>query len=343
MPDGVVYGTADNKVISLNPGAERIFAVTTEEAKGRNIEEFITVTIIGRPREVVSKELMAKGEVRIEAEVTNRLGEKYIVLATIKRFSDLNGKITGWISVYTDISPLRLNDELKAANNYLEQLAFISAHDIKSPIVSLAGLTDMLSKSTDLTAKDRQILELVQGLVTQMNKTNKGLNEILKLRKNLTDGYAQPTENKTLEEILQAVRNLIDADIEKCGAQLNIELNGFKSLPLPAYYMQSVFQNLLSNAIKYRDPQRPLVISVTATPAANGIVQIAIADNGKGFNMEHNRDRVFGIFKRFHNDVEGAGVGLHIVKSIIEAYGGNITVNSRQNVGTTFVIELRTA
>jgi signal transduction histidine kinase len=118
-------------------------------------------------------------------------------------------------------------------------------------------------------------------------------------------------------------------------------MNGVSEIHFPFFYLQSVFYNLLANAIKYRDPGRELIIRFEAQRIDKQAFRFVIADNGLGFDMSRAKDKLFGVFKRFHPNIEGTGLGLHIVKSIVDAYGGEIAVNSEVGKGTTFEITLK--
>ena len=234
----------------------------------------------------------------------------------------------------------KLNEGFMAANSYLEQLAYISAHDIKSPIHTLGGLVDLLIKSENISPAGREIMRLQKKAVLQMQQTNNGLNDILKLRQGLLSKEAILLNPQPLGQIVTAVKETLQLDIDKSGAQINIQLNGLEFIPFPFVYMQSMFYNLIANAIKFRSPDRPLVINVEAKKLNDNNFRFSVADNGLGFDILRSKTKLFGIFKRFHPQIEGTGVGLHIVKSIAEAFGGEITANSEPGKGTEFVVIL---
>ena len=340
-PDGIVYGSLDNKIISLNESAEKLLEVSNEEARGHNIDDFLQVKIIGTNREQVRNDLADKGYSRHEAELTNLKGKKYIVLTSVKTVNNIPGHGPGWIAIYNDISPLKLNDELKAANDYLEQLAFISAHDIKSPIHTLSSLTYFLLKSEKLDDKDREMLVMQHNVIEQMQRTNLALNDILKLRKGLLSKNTMHTQTLPLPVIVNNVVHALHNDIERAGASINIKLQHVAHITFPFYYLQSVFHNLITNALKFSDVARPLVITIDGKETADNTFWFTVADNGLGFDVERTRPKLFGIFKRFHPGTEGTGVGLHITKSIVDAYGGHITVTSAPGAGTTFKITFK--
>ena len=141
--------------------------------------------------------------------------------------------------------------------------------------------------------------------------------------------------------LIDNITGLFENEIKQAGAKVEIEIDPLASLPLQQIYFQSLFYNLFSNAIKYRDAFRPLEIKFTGRKADSDTIQFIMEDNGLGFDMVHNRKRLFGMFKRFHNHVEGTGVGLHMVKSIVDAFGGTIDVESQPGKGTRFEITFK--
>ncbi|MCX6295044.1 MAG: ATP-binding protein [Bacteroidetes bacterium] len=104
-------------------------------------------------------------------------------------------------------------------------------------------------------------------------------------------------------------------------------------------YIESIFYNLISNAIKYRSNEGKHHI-VISTKKEKNIFHFTISDNGKGIDLEKNGKYIFGLYKRFHSEVEGKGLGLHMVKTQVEALGGHISVESEVEKGTTFKITL---
>ena len=122
------------------------------------------------------------------------------------------------------------------------------------------------------------------------------------------------------------------------GAQLHVEVSACARLTFSPKNLRSVVYNLLSNAIKYRAPGRPLRVQMRCS-SADGATVMEVQDNGLGLNALQ-QGKLFGMFVRLHNHVEGTGIGLYMVKKIAENAGGTITVHSEAGVGTTFVVSL---
>ncbi len=349
LPDGIIYGDLDNYIVSLNKGAETLFEITSEQAMGKHIEEIISFRIIGN-REANRRELMEKGFLRHEVELTNRSGRKVTLLVNVKLVLDIETNKTGWVCIYTDITPLRLNEELKEAlrklevnNQYLEQLAYISAHDIKAPIIALQGLTDVLVKAEAIRPDYSDVMKMITDKIRLMERTNHSLNSILKLRKNLLSKSDEDARQLPLDLILNEVLSNLKPEISESNCVVKVDLDDTGKVLFPCNHLSRILNNLIANAIKYRHPERVLVINIRVARLNNNLFLITVTDNGIGFDLSQNKDKLYGIFKRFHNHIDGSGVGLHIVKSIVDSYGGSIDVESEVGKGTSFKITYNTA
>ena len=105
-------------------------------------------------------------------------------------------------------------------------------------------------------------------------------------------------------------------------------------------YLESILLNLLTNAIKYSSPNRKPSIRVY-TKKTKGAVQLYFADNGLGIDLERHKDKIFGLYQRFHDHADSKGLGLYMVNSQIRVMGGEIEVESEVNKGTTFIITFK--
>jgi signal transduction histidine kinase len=105
-------------------------------------------------------------------------------------------------------------------------------------------------------------------------------------------------------------------------------------------YLESILLNLLKNSIKYNSPTRKLKINITANQMEDCVVLI-FNDNGIGIDLERNRDKIFGLYQRFHDYPDSKGLGLYLVKSQVETMGGTIGIESKVNIGTTFKLTFK--
>lgn len=347
LPDGIILCDMEARVLDMNAGAEKTFGVKREDAINKSVTRLAELDFVGSDLKLVQKDLREKGIVRCEVNIRNADGREVLVLVTGKVMENQYDNITRVVCVYTDISMLRLNEELKQAllqqqenNRYLEQLAYIGAHDLKAPITTIMGLIDLMNKPDLNIDEVREIAGMVKQSANQMHRTNSALNDVLRLKTNLsTIDINNPGELITIAQLLDDIQQMVEIRLNQVNGTLQISYGTLGNIKLPHVHFRSVITNLVDNAIKYRDPNRNPEIKIAIVQTAEKLL-ITVSDNGLGMDIERNRHKMFTIFKRLHNHVEGSGVGLHIIKTIIEAYGGTVSVKSSVGEGSVFSIEL---
>ncbi len=225
------------------------------------------------------------------------------------------------------------NVELERINNDLDSFIYSASHDLKAPIANLEGLTSILRKRlTDkLSDEDKKLFDLVKLSINKFNVTIKDLTEIAIIQKDASD----QKELISFQEIFDDIK----IDTQKLIKDSEATIHEYYDVPelwFARKNIRSICYNLFSNAIKYRDPKKNLIVNIQ-TYKNSGHIVLSISDNGLGIGAEY-KEKMFSMFKRFHNHVEGSGVGLYIVKKIIDNHGGKIEVESEKGKGTTFKI-----
>jgi PAS domain S-box-containing protein len=229
------------------------------------------------------------------------------------------------------------NERLRRTNADLDTFVYTASHDLKAPITNIEGLVDALRThlpAAQPTSLVPQLLAMMQEAVERFQATIGQLTDVSRLH-HLLDQEAEVVD---LEDLVEGVRLDLAPLFEVAGTQLAIDLAACPTVHFLAKNLRSILYNLLSNAVKYRAPGRPSVVQLRCTCTASHI-QLAVQDNGLGLS-EQQQARLFVLFKRLHDHVEGSGVGLYMVKRIVENAGGTITVQSQLGVGSTFNISL---
>ena len=232
-----------------------------------------------------------------------------------------------------------VNQQLTRTNADLDSFIYIASHDLKEPIANIEGLLLALRRhlpASKLPADEPvegsvpHLLALMQQDVERFQRTIHQLTDLTRLQQT----HAAPAEAVNIAATLAAVRQ--DLVPLLAGAQLTAEVPADLGMPLPAQQLRSLLYNLLSNALKYRHPDRPALVQLHAYEAAGGVV-LEVRDNGLGLDKAQ-QGQLFGLFKRLHSHVEGAGIGLFLAKRLVEKAGGTITVRSQAGLGTVFTV-----
>lgn len=222
----------------------------------------------------------------------------------------------------------QLLKEVESVNQELNDFAYIVSHDLKAPLRGISSLSEWLLADY-VDTFDEEGKKLVNMLIARVQKMQ-----------SLIDGILQYSRiGRINEEIKQVNLNQIVAlVVEILSPQSTIQIQIDNELPViycEPTRIQQVFQNLLSNAIKFMDkPYGKITIACTEE---NGGWKFSVSDNGSGIEKEYFT-RIFQIFQKFsHNkDLDSTGIGLALVKKIIEMYGGDIWVESEVGKGSTF-------
>lgn len=230
-------------------------------------------------------------------------------------------------------------EALQRSNEDLQQFAYIASHDLKEPLRMVSSYTTMLQRrySGRLDADADTFIAFIIDGVRRMNTLIQDILEYSRARAGKEDQLSDVEVNSILRNVVANLK----VTIAEAGAWVQWESLP-QSVPYDAVRLTQVFQNLISNAIKYRGDRRPEV-HIRAEQNNDEIV-FSVNDNGMGIDAEHV-DKIFGIFQRLHGkEYEGSGIGLAMVKKIVERFGGRIWVESTPGQGSTFFFTvLRTA
>jgi len=180
--------------------------------------------------------------------------------------------------------------------------------------------------------KVQESARLIAESVERFKRTIAHLTEVSKLQKEAH----QPAVSVPVANVIEKVILDLGPQIETSAARIEVAVGACPTIEFSEKNLRSIVYNLLSNAIKYRSPDRaPLVrIGCDAEP---GYYVLTVADNGLGLDLtEGKREKLFAMFKRLHNHVEGSGIGLYMVRKIIDYAGGKIAVESTLGAGSTF-------
>ncbi len=286
-------------------------------------------------------------------------------LARAHPMHDEQGRILKWFGTCTDIHDQKLmnevleqkvvertrdlqisNKELEMSNNELMQFASIASHDLKEPLRKIQIFSSLV-KERYFEGADPGITAHLDRIIQASSRMTRLINDLLDYSRLSANSFFKATD---LNQLLKEVLNDIELAIGEKEA--TVEADNFPVIDAIPGQMRQIFQNLISNSLKFTAPHRKPVIRIKCSRVARldfdapeekqgPYCRITLTDNGIGFDKQYEQ-KIFVIFQRLHTreNYEGTGIGLAIVKKIVERHGGIITAVGRENEGAEFVFIL---
>lgn len=335
--DAIISKTLAGIITSWNTGATSMFGYTAEEAIGKPIRELLF------PPDLVHQEEMLLAQVRagmvikhFETIRKHKDGSLINVSITLSPIKDAHGDIVGVSAIKRDISETiktaqilisrqqdleHSNQELARSNKELETFAYVASHDLKSPLRGIAQLSSWIEEdiAENNYAEIDQHTELLRNRIKRMEKLLDDL--LIFYRAGKTEGTESTLDvNDMVQEIFEIQNN-------KPGLLLELK-NTLPTINTLSTPLEQVIRNLLSNAIKHHDREQG-VIQISSRLVDDDFYEFSVCDDGPGI-PEKFHERVFGMFQTLkpRDEMEGSGMGLALIKKLVENYGGHIQLKS---------------
>ncbi len=272
----------------------------------------------------------------------NRLDHKLItLLVSCAPSINQEGEVSGYINAYLDITDikqiekavLKKNDELKKINTELDNFVYSVSHDLRSPLLSIRGILDLISKTALLDDKTLQYLNLAETSAKRLDGT---IQEILEYSKNAR--FDIELEEFNIVDML----NLIFEDLKFTSnneVSLLIEIDGPPMICSDKSRMNTLLKNLIGNSVKYKRKSDTDSYVKFKLHRLSDHLLMEVEDNGMGIS-EKSIDKVFDMFYRGTKSSVGTGLGLYICKEIVNKLGGSISVKSELGIGTSMSISI---
>jgi len=251
------------------------------------------------------------------------------------------GSISHIMIISTDITQRRIAErerdkmiaDIIQRNKKFEQFAFIISHNLRAPVANILGIGDVLKFS--LSEEERiKTQELLFKQIQHFDEIVKDLNYVLQIRNEIIENKEPVYLSELVSNITSGIQNVIRSQRVK----IITDFSAVDEILTLRSYLHSIFHNLISNAIKFGRPDTEMVIEIKSE-ISNERIKISFKDNGRGIDLKRHGESIFGLYKRFHLNIEGKGLGLFIVKTQVEVLGGNIQVKSQPDVGAEFIVE----
>jgi PAS domain S-box-containing protein len=229
-----------------------------------------------------------------------------------------------------------INKSLTERNKSLKEFAQLASHNLRSPIANIIALVGHIDKQNSFYDGHKMIIDGIEACTQSMDET---LNDMLQVIR--TDDREREFEQEIeLESVLAKVKQMIHQQVSKSDIEIHCD---FKSnrFHYNIGHIENFILNMLTNAIRYRSPERRLKVEIKSVEQEVGTVLLSFKDNGLGIDLEKYGHKIFKLYQRFHNHPESRGMGLYLMKTQLEKYGGEIEVESAPDKGSTFHIRLQ--
>lgn len=358
----ILYLNAHGIIENWNAGAEKIKGYKAEEIVGKYFSIFYTEE---DQRNKLPEKLLQlaiqNGKVVHEGWRRRKDGTKFWASVVITAIHNKQDEIIGFSKVTHDLTERKKaddklkmnaleleqkNNELEEMNKELQSFAYISSHDLQEPLRKIQTFASQISEkeSENLSENGKDKFMRMQNAAQRMQTL---INDLLAYsRTNIQERIFIKTD---LCQIIKEVKEDLTEELEQKNAVIEVEQTSKVDI-IPFQFKQLLY-NLISNSLKFSNPEIPVVIKINSEIAAAEDLEneklipskkychIKVSDNGIGFEAQYNK-KIFEVFQRLHgrDRYNGTGIGLAIVKKIVENHNGIITASGKQNEGATFDI-----
>lgn len=347
--------TSSGRIVMVNDAFTKLFGHSREMAIGKSSAELGLLDL--EEREVLINELKTNGKIENrEIGFIKKSGEKFIALVSAELIRIGDNQF--FLSAFSDISEIKKaeqnitqkNIELEKMNKELESFAYISSHDLQEPLRKIQTFVSIITEkeADNLSDSGKYMFNRMQEAAKRMQTLIQDL--LAYSRTSTTEPKFKITD---LNEIIAQVKEDLREELKEKRA--TIEANDLNDVRIIPFQFRQLLHNLVGNSLKFSKPENPTVIQIKSE-IANGIkfndvklspqkkyCHISVSDNGIGFEQKYS-EKIFEVFQRLHgkNEFHGTGIGLSIVKKIIENHHGIIMAKGELNKGATFHIYIPT-
>ena len=334
----------DYRYLEINPAFEKITGVPVDVLLGKTVKEIMPGTEDYWIE--TSGKVAMTGEPIAYTNFSRELGkyfDTYLFSSEKDTFAVVFNDVTDKVKAQHEVE--ELNEELKKqvreledSNAELTQFTYTVSHDLKSPLVTINGYLGYIEQDAASGNMER-LKKDTQRIQEAANKMHALLTELLELSR--IGRMMNEPEDVPFDDIIKDALDIVHGQLEACHVTVQTQPN----LPIvrgDRQRLTEVLQNLIDNAAKYMGDKIDPLIEIGQQSEENGLPVFFVKDNGIGIAPEHH-ERVFGLFNKLDSLSEGTGIGLALVKRIIEVHGGRIWVKSEFGEGSTFYFTLQLA
>jgi PAS domain S-box-containing protein len=341
-PNAVVIANRQGQIDWINHAFTQMTGYTLREVKGKKPGEFLHgPDTDNKIIEEIRKALTQKESVEKTIINYKKDGEPFVNQLQITPVQDASGKVVNYISLERDITGIKKtekelinkNEELKKINAELDNFVYSVSHDLRSPLLSIRGLLGLILHSHLVSDEVAGYLKMAE---TSINRLDGTIKDILEYSRNArTEVLQQEVDvQKLCEFVFQDLRDDANPPIT-----LKTKITGSYKITTDRNRLGALLKNLMSNAIKYAKPNHPDAYVEVVFINHGKFFECFVNDNGIGISEEY-QSKVFDMFFRGHAASSGTGLGLYIVKEIVQKMGGTISLSSSLGEGTSVHLSL---
>lgn len=341
--EGILILDADNRVSFLNRKMADMLGDTITEKLGQSIDQLIDEESL----EITKKRMWDRRaglSEQFELKFTRKDGAPLWTIVSASPLFEEDGAYLGSLGMFTDITDrkqaeaelLGYQQKLEQSNKELEHFALIASHDLQAPLRKIDKFSNLLQKTAanTLSEESRDYLQRIRKSVHHMQHLVTGLLNLSRISRR-----GSPFTNVPLQEVLNRALEELSEHQQQGRIQVDVCYNGPTTIPGDEAQLQNALVSLLSNAYKFHAPGATPQVTISVDISDDQHCMITVADNGIGFRPE-SAEVIFETFQRLRPDYPGTGVGLSLVRKIVERHQGYIQALSVPNVGATFIITL---
>ena len=331
-------------IVFVNPAFSKMTGYRPEEVIGKPSNEFVSKFSDRNEIKKLSESLKKKEEFAFESLNKTKNKDAYWVNVTMIPITDKENQVTHWISIQRDISIEKhreeereqLISELTQNKKDLKQFSYITSHNLRAPLSNLTGLLNLVE---DIPIENSELKEIITGFSKSTAQLNETINDLVNVII-IKDSPSILKEELVIKDVFENVFNQLSFLISLKKPIIKMDLNSTDVVNLNKSYIESILLNLMTNSLRYLEPKRQLKILISCKKIGSETI-LTFKDNGIGIDLERNKDKIFGLYQRFHDYPDSKGLGLYLVKSQVESMGGTISVESKVGIGTTFTITFK--
>lgn len=330
-------------IIDSNHGLSVITGYSPEELRGIGLEKLVAPEYVELIRKHIKEsydqpydiEGICKDGTRCFLEVQGKNIPYRGQTVRVTEFRDISKRKQAEQIILQEKTRIQsIAQNLTRKNEQLEEFTQIVSHNLRSPVGNISSLLS-LHNQADNEEEKSEMLKLLKQTSDSLLTTLHELNEVLKIKQNEN----MERQDINFADVLNHVLRMCHAKVIESSAVVTSDFDDAPVINYANIYLESILLNLLSNAIKYRKSGVAPQIHFKSEHS-NGCTVLKVSDNGRGINLNKYGHQVFKMRKTFHDHPDSRGIGLFMVKNQVESMGGEITIESTENVGTSFIINL---